>query len=449
MRRAVLTVFAIIAPAAAYAHASEGGFVLLLPTDLYVAGGAVVVGLTVLFLAVAPNWHPNRLFRPYIHLASLGARARPVIQTLSLILLVLLIVSGFTGATDPLRNPLTLGLWTVFWITLVGVQAVVFDIWRWINPFAALSRLTSLFPSPLKHHRPNRWISVALFLAFSGFLLADPAPSDPRRLAAFATAYLVVTTVALALFGPRWLARAEFLTALMRLYRQTAIAAPHGPARALGPNGWRILRLGVPALPTAVFILILLGSGSFDGLNETFWWLGLLGVNPLEFPGRSAVVAPTLAGLLVVNATLILAYTLCIALGLRLIGSDQSLRHAICLFAPSILPIAAGYHVAHYLTSFLVDSQHVVSLISSTLGFGERAVTTGFFNRLDTVRLIWLSQAGAVVLGHVVAIVVAHGIALRAYQDPRRATLSQLPLAFFMIAYTVFGLWLLAAPKGA
>ena len=39
-----------------------------------------------------------------------------------------------------------------------------------------------------------------------------------------------------------------------------------------------------------IFILALLGTGSFDGFNETFVWLDLIGVNPLAFPGRSAVV---------------------------------------------------------------------------------------------------------------------------------------------------------------
>jgi hypothetical protein len=445
--RFLLTAGCLLSPGAALAHAAEGGFVLLLPTDLYVAGGAAVVALTVLLLAVAPSWRPERVLRPVIGLPALPRRLAPITQTVSLALLLLMLWSGAFGPTDPLRNPMTLGLWTVFWIGLVGVQALIFDVWRWLNPFAALCRLVGLvIPNPpLARYSPNGWAAVVLFLAFSGFLLADPAPSDPRRLAVFAAGYLIFTALVAAIYGPRWLLRGEFVTVLMRTYRQTALAG----ARALGPNGWRILRLGPPTLAMAVFMLILLGSGSFDGLNETFWWLGLLGVNPLEFPGRSELILPTLAGLLTVNAGLILAYGLSIRLGLSMAGGGVDYRTAFIVFAPSILPIAAGYHLAHYLTSFLVDGQHVMSVLSYSIGLGERPVTTGFFNRLDTVRLIWLTQAGAVVIGHVVAILVAHALALRVFPDPRRATLSQLPLALFMVGYTVFGLWLLAAPKGA
>lgn len=440
MRRALIAVF-LGSPTAALAHAAEGGFVLLLPTDLYIAGGGVVVALTVGLLALAPSWRPERLFRPFPVAPGLPGGWRPWTQGAALAVLLAMIWSGFQGATDPLRNPMTLGLWTVFWIGLVTVQALAFDIWRWINPFAALARLVPA----RRRARVSGWMAVVLFLAFSGFLLADPAPSDPRRLAVFAVLYLGLTALALAVFGPRWLIRGEVFTVLMRTYRRTAAAG----GGALGVNGWRILRFGVPGLPLAVFMLILLGSGSFDGLNETFWWFGILGINPLEFPGRSAIVAPTLAGLLAVNAGLILAYGLSIRLGLSLAGGGVDIALAFRVFAPSILPIAAGYHVAHYLTSFLIDGQHVASLLSSAAGLGERQVTTGFLNRLDTVRAVWLAQAGAVVLGHVIAILTAHALALRVFPDPRRATLSQLPLALFMVGYTVFGLWLLAAPKGA
>lgn len=442
MRRIWFPLICLVLPDRALAHASEGGFVLLLPTDLYVAGGGVVVALTVGLLALAPNWRPERLLRPLFRLPRLPHGLQPWTQGLSLALLAGMILAGINGATDPLRNPMTLGIWTVFWIVLVAVQALAFDIWRWVNPFAALARA---MPGMRTARAPGGWAAVVLFLAFAGFLLADPAPSDPRRLAVFTLGYLGFTALALAVFGPGWLTRGEFVTVLMRTYRRTAAAG----GGAIGPNGWRILRLGVPGLPLAVLMLLLLGSGSFDGLNETFWWFGLLGINPLEFPGRSFVIAPTLAGLLAVNAGLILAYGLSIRLGLALAGGGVELGAAFRIFAPSILPIAAGYHVAHYLTSFLIDGQHVVSLLSSLSGLGERHVTTGFLNRLDTVRAIWLAQAGAVVLGHVIAILTAHALALRVFPDPRRATLSQLPLALFMVGYTVFGLWLLAAPKGA
>jgi len=46
----------------------------------------------------------------------------------------------------------------------------------------------------------------------------------------------------------------------------------------------------------------------------------------------------------------------------------------------------------------------------------------------------------------VLAVLVAHGLAWRLYKQASRAALSQLPLTLLMIAYTIFGLWLLATP---
>jgi ABC-type nitrate/sulfonate/bicarbonate transport system permease component len=134
--------------------------------------------------------------------------------------------------------------------------------------------------------------------------------------------------------------------------------------------------------------------------------------------------------------------------------SSMALGDAFRLFAPSILPIALGYHIAHYLTAFLVDGQYLLAWTTDPLhrgwdllGLGPHPVSTGFMNRQDTVRVIFLAQAGAVVVGHVLAILMAHALAVRAFGDSCRAALSQAPLAAFMVLYTLFGLWLLASPR--
>ncbi|MEC7259192.1 MAG: hypothetical protein VXW58_15385, partial [Pseudomonadota bacterium] len=248
----------------------------------------------------------------------------------------------------------------------------------------------------------------------------------------------------------------EPLGVLMRAYARLAPFGRQGRHFALGWPGWQLAMRRAPRAGMAVFLLVLLGCGSFDGLNETFWWLAQIGINPLEFPGRSAVVAPTLAGLLAANALLLAAYGAAIALGCVLDRGGPGFALTFRAQAVSILPIALGYHVAHYLPGFLVDAQYALAALSDPfargddwLGLQPFYVTTGFFNTQSGVRAIWLAQAGAVVLGHVLGILLAHRIALTHHATPKRAILAQLPLALFMIAYTFFGLWLLASPRGA
>ncbi|NCQ25650.1 MAG: hypothetical protein COW54_08415 [Rhodobacteraceae bacterium CG17_big_fil_post_rev_8_21_14_2_50_63_15] len=437
---------------ALWAHASEQGFVLLLPTDVYIFAGGATVTLTVLLLAILPGGLAAALFRP-LRLGRARPRLRHGASLLTALLLVWLIWRGLAGPRDPAVNPLPLAVWVVFWVGVVSVQGLLGDLWRWLNPWvgvgALLYRLTGQrallrYPRGLGH-----WPGVLGFLAFAGFLMADPAPTDPARLALVVGLYGAAMLAGLVLFGPAWLVRAEALTVLMRAYARMGLIGRARGGLALGVPGWQVLASPKARLGFAVFILVMLGSGSFDGLNETFWWLGVLGLNPLEFPGRSAVVSQNLLGLLAANAVLMMAFATCLWLGERLAGGRARLPGLFCLYAPTILPIALAYHIAHYLTSFLVDGQYVLAALSDALGLGHIHVTTGFLNTPGPVRLIWFTQAGVVVAGHVIAILLAHTFAMGRGQGTRHAVLGQAPLALFMVAYTVFGLWLLASPRAA
>lgn len=433
----------------AQAHAGEQGFVLLMPTDAYIAAGGATVALTVLMLAVLPGRVAVALFRP-VPLWRGTARRGVAGRLLAVPVLGWLIWQGWTGSRDPLGNPLSLGIWVVMWMALVSAQGIVGDIWARINPFAGVALvLARLRRVPL--HYPvwlGHWPGVAGLMAFAGFLLADPAPADPARLALVVAGYTMVMLGGVALFGARWLVRGEALTLLMRAYARMAPLGHKGGRRVLGLPGWRIARAGRPTTGHAVFLLILLGSGSFDGLNETFLWLDLLAINPLEFPGRSAVIGPNLVGLVAANAMLLAVFCGALWLGARLAGERAALRGLLCRFAPTLLPIALGYHIAHYLPSLLMDGQYVMAEIAEALHLGHVHVTAGFLSQPGPVRAIWLAQAGAVVAGHVIALMLAHAIALRGGAGAWRATLAQAPLAAFMVAYTVFGLWLLATPRG-
>ena len=434
----------------ARAHATEQGFVLLLPTDIYIAAGGATVALTVLVLALVPGRMAAAAFRPLPLWPARpwrGAAGR----LLALPVLVWLIWQGWAGSRDPLGNPLSLAVWVVMWMALVSAQGLIGDIWARINPFAGAALLLARLRRGTRHYPAwlGHWPGVAGLLAFALFLLADPAPADPARLASVVAVYALLMLTGIALFGARWLVRGEALTMLMRAYARTAPLGRRCGRLVLGLPGWRIAQDARPRTGLALFVLILLGSGSFDGLNETFLWLALLDINPLEFPGRSAVIGPNIAGLLATNAALLAVFCGALWLGARLARASESVGVLLCRFAPTLLPIALGYHIAHYLPSLLMDGQYVLAGIADALHLGHVHVTAGFLNAPGPVRAIWLTQAGAVVAGHVIALMLAHVIALSGGQTAQRAALGQLPLALFMVGYTVFGLWLLATPRGA
>jgi hypothetical protein len=107
-------------------------------------------------------------------------------------------------------------------------------------------------------------------------------------------------------------------------------------------------------------------------------------------------------------------------------------------YASTLLPIAAGYVIAHYLTELIQVAVWLPTLLTDPLA--------NVAPSLDwiPVSAVWYLSVGAIVLGHIVAVVLAHRIALR--DSPLRPVLAGLPLVVLMVGYTVLSLWIIAAP---
>ncbi|MCV6592793.1 MAG: hypothetical protein OIF48_07570 [Silicimonas sp.] len=444
---------ALVWPELALAHAGDQGFVLLLPTDVYAGAGVAVVALTVVALFALPD---------RVSLAMFAARAgkarrdwqgaRDVTSVLSFLMLAGIVALGMAGPRDPLSNLMPLTFWTLGWVGVVTLSGLIPGLWHWVNPWTGLYHWLApgwrIRPLPA---RWGLWPAVLMLIGFAAFLLADIAPDDPERLAVFVACYWAAIMGAVLISGESVLNQVELGHAIMGAFGKLT----WGKSEARGWPGWQITRAD-PMAASGAFALTLLAVGSFDGINETFWWLAQIGVNPLEFPGRSAVVTQTLIGLALSIAGLLAVFLLTLWLGVKIASAQVDFPRLVGHMALSLLPIAFVYHIAHYLTSFLVMIQYTVAALNDPLNTGADLfgiepfrVTTGFFNRLDWVRVIWLTQAGLVVLGHVWSVLLAHRIALDHFERGRRAALATLPLSLFMIAYTLLGLWLLAAPRGA
>lgn len=454
---------AVMTSGSAHGHAADQGFVLLLPTTAYITGGAIAVAATIILLLFLRAGSLSRVFAPQDTGIPAGLFEPPrVMSFVASAILAILIYVGLTGPTDPQSNLLPLVLWTVWWMAMFVVQGFVFDVWRWINPWTGLFDLVLPdYKAPLElPKRASIWLAVIVFTAFQGFVLADTAPNDPDRLAAFALGYWAFTFAGMALFGrDDWLRQVECFTVLFNLLGTMRLAGGERFLK-LGFPGWQVFRDVKFDLSHAMFVLVLLASGSFDGLYETFWWLGQMGVNPLEFPGRTAMIYKTTFGLAAAIVFLTLMFGSAVWVGLMAIsfGRDDKpvlFGQAFVRFSITLLPIAIGYHFAHYFVTFLVQIQVVIATLADPLAkgwnlFGLNAVRikVGFLTVPDTVKLIWLMQAGVVVFSHVLAVLLSHRSAEIFCERRKNILKIQLGLSILMVAYTVFGLWLLASPRG-
>jgi hypothetical protein len=461
----------------ARAHVGGSAFILLLPTHLYLLGGAIVVAVSFLLVALAPSRLLARAESLRVRLGAASFPGRRALSTgvslLSLAVVVALIVAGVRGSRDPLANPLPLFVWTVWWIGFTYLHAAFGNLWAHLNPWSGLYRvLTSAgrlrrwrkIPPLAYPERAGHWPAVAGFAPFAWFELIHPAPSDPAVLAGAVAGYLLTHFAGVFVFGERWLRQAEPFSVFFRMISWLAPLGIRAPTRrAANGAGMREAHLMVPPLKLfeveapglsgAAFVLLVLASVSFDGLSRTFTWLHLLAVNPLVYPGRTALIVPNTLGLLALFAVLCLVYLLAVSFVSRLAEVSAPVSRLGSLFVLSLVPIACGYHFAHYLPVFLVDVQYAVRAASDPfargwdlLGTRDLHVVTSFLSDPGRVYAIWHTQVALIVGAHVASVFVAHALALRLTGRAAVAARSQLPLVLLMIGYTVLGLWLLSTP---
>ena len=125
-------------------------------------------------------------------------------------------------------------------------------------------------------------------------------------------------------------------------------------------------------------------------------------------------------------------------------SSFKKLEHG---FIHSLVPIAAVYVAAHYLTFLVFEGQAITYLASDPFGQGwdlfgtvDNGINYTVFPQEDT----WYVQVAVVVIGHVAALALAHDRALSMYRDTKLAVRSQYWMLGVMVGFTSLALWLLA-----
>ena len=114
-----------------------------------------------------------------------------------------------------------------------------------------------------------------------------------------------------------------------------------------------------------------------------------------------------------------------------------------------LVPIAVAYHLSHYFSLLLTAGQFAIPLASDPFGRGwDLFGTAGYKVDLAVVSpyVFWYGAVLLIVVGHVIAVYLAHVAALRLFGTARAALASQVPMLALMVAYTTLSLWILAQP---
>jgi hypothetical protein len=448
------------------AHGFGQRYELPLPLALYLFGGAAVVALS--FVVSQLFVGRTRLGTPAKAAGrrhSLGAAIDSSgvllpLKLASVALFVLTLLAGYIGNQNPYRNLAPTLVWIIWWVGFAYLSALAGNLWAVISPWQCLfdaaqwlyrrgggeGELSLDLPYPAWL---GAWPASVLLLAFVWIELVDPNAALPTHIAALASAYSLLTWAGMFAFGSKiWTRHGEAFAMFFALLARLAPIAAEDGRLIIRPPGGGLLDEAISTSQTA-FVLLILASVLFDGLIGTPAWAHLesaLGVLPR---GGQAPLLIKSAALAAFWALFLSAYlAICAAMSALAAGRPAPLAVAR-RFALTLIPIAIGYHVAHYLVYLLIQGQYIIPLLSDPFGYGWDLFGTAGY-RVDIAligaRFAWYMALTAIVGGHVAAVYLAHVRALGAFATPRIALITQIPLTALMVAYTFIGLSIAAEP---
>ena len=430
-----------------------------------------------------------------------------LLRAASLFLFFLVIATGLFGSERPVNNLTPTFVWIIWWVGMGFVVSLLGNLWAVVNPWkilyglaeAVFHRFNPEWELTLGMDYAERvgvWPSVALFFAFVWVENALPEAASPALLAWLIIGYSVVTLGGMYLFGKhQWLKHGEVFTVVygfLTRFSITEVRANDTEAcgecpRALCGEGTgsdargcvdcyecfeyaanRELNLRPPAiglhnrhpLPVGLtaLVLLVLATVTFDGFSDTPEWAAVLGWSLTQTP---QLTSPYFNGLVIANTLGLTLFPLGFA-GIywafsalmrwvveRSGGSSPGATELMTAFVFSLVPIALAYHFAHYLGFLLIQGQLIIPLVSDPFGTGADLFGTAGYVvdiAVTNARFIWFFAVISIVVGHIIAVYLAHLRANAIYGGGQLALKSQLPMLALMVIYTVVSLWIISRP---
>jgi hypothetical protein len=131
------------------------------------------------------------------------------------------------------------------------------------------------------------------------------------------------------------------------------------------------------------------------------------------------------------------------------VDGDISALEMARIFSFSLIPIALAYNIAHFITLLLIQGQLIIPLVSDPFGSGWDLFGTVNYSlniSIINARILWFLSVALIVVGHVLAVYLAHRVAVRTFSSRALVLKSQYPMLTLMVVYTVISLWIIAQP---
>ncbi|CCQ32632.1 hypothetical protein HLRTI_000079 [Halorhabdus tiamatea SARL4B] len=423
------------------------------PTWLFLLTGGAVVGASFLLASfvtdrrLVEEIHGWRASLPFP-----GRRTLASIARVGGVLGVACVVAiGYVGPQNGLSNLAILVVWVGWWAGYTMSAYLLGETWSTVNPWRTLAEV---LPS-LDRSLPSvgAWPAVVGLLTLIWIEVVSPLADDPALLSTVVVGYSVVTLAGAIVYGPdHWFDRVDPIAAVFSYYGHVApvVTAKSGDARrdSEHPEDANSVALRLPGVgltradlvtdsSEVAFVVALLWSTTYDGFVATPAWESLIApLVEMGVPAHLIYPSALAAGFVVFLGVYRLAARVARSTGETYLAADALARR----FAPPLIAIAAGYHLAHYLAYFLSLAPVLATVLPSPLS--PPAVVPvyslpGWFGAIPVA---------SVLAGHLLAIWIAHAAAFDLFPGRLQAIRSQYPVTLVMVAYTMTSLWIVTQP---
>lgn len=460
----LVILFLFLSPSPVFAHAFGQQYMLPVPFWLYAYGAAAAVIVSFFIIGFFVNEKKKDILYPTLNISKSKIiriiTNSPVvigIKVLSILLFILTLITGFFGTSVPVANFNMTFFWIIFILGVTYVSALIGNIYSIINPL----KISADFIEYLLGRKIKGIITYptafayypALFLYFLFIFTEILGRINPYDLSVSILGYCGITFLGIVVFGKdTWLEHGDFLKVFFTLLSKVSILNNHDKKFCLRLPFVGLLSEKTRNFSLLLFILFMLSSTAFDGFKETIKWFDLYFAVTKPFINQLGDFAPQIVGIIGLFLSPFIFLTLYIVFIFLMkltTHSSHSIKELAFSFMYSLIPIALVYNIAHYYTLLVIQGQLIISLISDPFGFGWNLFKTAYFTPnigIINVNFIWHSQVAAILFGHIVAVYLAHVIALQMFSSHKKAVISQFPMLILMVTYTVIGLWILSQP---
>ena len=393
---------------------------LPIPFDIVLNSSALVVLITFVYLKV--SWKES-IITPRQEV--FNDRQNFIGKLFGIIILFLLVAPGIFGNESSKTSVAPLILWVFLWIGVPVLGLLFGDIYSKFNPLNLFS---------LKSEKPESvYFACILFIGLTWFELVWRKPGNPLNIAIVLITLFVCVNL-LRYFLKKSLIEVDPLLLLHYLYSKLKLFNSRPYFRSLLDNIGNLAKLkGIE-----YFVLLMIGTVTYDGLRETTFWYN-------QFGSRTDDMGFSTMMFLIMNLGTILFYRFACFFAIKVGGSDLKLNHVSNLFGHTMLPIAFAYHVTHYLTLLLFESQTFFYRFNDPIGIGMNIlnVEEPTINYFIEPLVIWGIQVAVTLLGHMLSVVLAHDLAVKLFGH-QQSDKTQYIFLFITVALTLQALFVLS-----